>query len=658
VNREAGSDRGSGRLLPRLLRFLAVAIVLLAALDPAVPSGREGERLVAVLPVSEAEPHLPWVDEVAGHLDRAFSVTRAPWPGVDATVFVGYHLPDEIRYGMVAGGGPVFLVRPPDRHEVRSARILGVEAPRRVPEGSRVPVRAWLELGGAGTVPPMRATLRSGGVLLADTTVREEDLARWGSTGRLELEVASPGVGLLPLRLELAPEGLPEERPRGAGRTEFTAGAGADLRVADLLVEVESRRWQVLFFEARPSWMTTFVRRALADDPRFELHSRTVTAPGLATRVGEAPPGLLDAGLLHAYDLVVVGAPEALDEAAVDALESFLRDRGGTVALLPDREASGSHDRLTGVTGWLRGGGPEPEPLVPEGFPGHRPTLEVRSWIAPSPIPLVAVPVARSLGGHPVIWQRPVGKGRLVVSGALDSWQFRDPETTGFQAFWSTLLGEGADRAPRPVELTWAVVPTGQGGGGGAGSGVVAPGDLLRFELTVRTPLPRGDGVEVRARMEVEGVKPGDPPPHDIPLWPTAHPGRFEGWVRAPQLEGLHLLRVDLRPTGAAGVPGAGQGMTAPDGWDETVRLPLKVSAEAGAHRPDDPELLVAWAGTRGGGVLEAGDPSTLVDGIRHAVGNPAPRDPGHPFRSPWWILPLALALAGEWTWRRRRGLA
>jgi hypothetical protein len=31
---------------------------------------------------------------------------------------------------------------------------------------------------------------------------------------------------------------------------------------------------------------------------------------------------------------------------------------------------------------------------------------------------------------------------------------------------------------------------------------------------------------------------------------------------------------------------------------------------------------------------------------------------PWHPMRSPWWIVPLTLALAGDWWLRRRRGWA
>ena len=41
------------------------------------------------------------------------------------------------------------------------------------------------------------------------------------------------------------------------------------------------------------------------------------------------------------------------------------------------------------------------------------------------------------------------------------------------------------------------------------------------------------------------------------------------------------------------------------------------------------------------------------------AVVRPAPRAiTWRPMRSPWWILPFTLALAGEWWLRRRRGLA
>lgn len=654
--RRGGRTPDAGAWLPRLLRLLAVAIVVLAIVDPVLPSGREGSRLVAVLPVGEAgtaggagtEGEAEWVDRVAEHLGGAFAVTRGPYPGVHATVWVGRHLPAEVWEGMASPGAPVFLVRPPSRDTSLPLRLLSVEAPRRVPLGSRIPVRVWLDSGGRDSTVPLRATLRSGGVLLADTTVQGVDPA-----GGLELDVASPGAGVLPLRLEVTTALAPEGTVRDAGGTDPATGAAADL-----LVEVESRPWRVFFFEARPSWMTTFVRRALEEDPRFEIHSRTLTAPGLVTQAGEPPTDLTDSERLAFFDLVVVGAPEALDEGHVQVLEAFLRERGGSVALLPDREASGPHDRLGGVAGWSRGGSQDAEPLVPTGISPRGPGLEGRAWIWPSALPPGATAVATTRAGNPVVWQRPVGMGQLVVSGALDSWQFRDPETTGFEEFWTTLFAEAAARAPRPVEAGWLGTLAGRGRGAGASFGLARPGELLRFEVTLRAPPPPGTGVEVRARLQLEGSGEAGPDPGRVPLWPSGHPGRFEGWVRTPRAEGEHFLRIDLRSS-EEGPGDVGEGAAgASEGWDETVRLPLVVTASASPPPSDDPGLLEAWVATRGGGVLEMGELSRLPEEIRATLGDPAPRDPWHPLRSPWWILPLALALAGEWSWRRRRGLA
>jgi len=625
----------SGPALPCFLRALAIIVVVLALLDPVLPSGRHADHVVAVVATEESGAGVGWADQVAHRLSDRFTVIRGPYPGASATVLAGDHLPAALSEGALFLSPPVFLAHPDRAGAEPGPRLLHLEAPRRVSPESGIPVRAWISAGGAPG-SSLRAVLRVDGVVVSDTVFPvpsgEVPDGKVAPT-KVRFDLVPPRSGPVPLRLEVYQEG-------GGARTGPSTSA-------DILVDVALRRWEVLFFDGRPSWMSTFVRRALEPDPRFALTSRTLTSPGFATQFGAPPVSLAAAGGLDNLDAVVVGAPELLSDADVGALQAFMEMRGGSVILLLDRETSGAHDRLTGVTTWTRGGSADPVRLTPDAASGvESPALEVRSMIWPDRLPAGARAVASTLAGDPVLWRRPVGKGRLVVSGALDNWQFRDPETTDFEPVWRDLVGEAADLAPGPLELAWIGFHEGGGRGHGAASGVTPPGGLLRFAVTLReTPAP-GIGVTAVATLGDVTGEGGDSPL--IPLWPSEIPGHFEGRLHAPTTPGLHDLEVRVEG-------GSEAGEEAP--WRHAARLPFVVLADAAPPPPDDLGLMEAWAASRGGSLHASDDLAGLEAEILRATGAEGPSDPWHPMRSPWWIVALALLLGGEWAWRRRHGL-
>ena len=108
------------------------------------------------------------------------------------------------------------------------------------------------------------------------------------------------------------------------------------VRVADRAIVVGARRrpLRVEIYEPRPSWASTFVRRALETDPRFQVASVSMTSRGIASRAGEAVP-LIDANL-DRFDVVAIGGLDRLTAADVRAVDRFMRERGGAVFLLPD----------------------------------------------------------------------------------------------------------------------------------------------------------------------------------------------------------------------------------------------------------------------------------------------------------------------------------
>jgi hypothetical protein len=66
---------------------------------------------------------------------------------------------------------------------------------------------------------------------------------------------------------------------------------------------------------------------------------------------------------------------------------------------------------------------------------------------------------------------------------------------------------------------------------------------------------------------------------------------------------------------------------------------------------------LDALAAAFGAVQVPAGDEATLAAAIEGRMAPEVTRAAVTPMRSPWWIVPFAACLAGEWWLRRRRGL-
>jgi hypothetical protein len=60
------------------------------------------------------------------------------------------------------------------------------------------------------------------------------------------------------------------------------------------------------------------------------------------------------------------------------------------------------------------------------------------------------------------LWRAAVGSGRLMVSTAMDAWQFRDAADGAFDRFWRGVVAEAADATPQPIDLVpdrWVLAP-------------------------------------------------------------------------------------------------------------------------------------------------------------------------------------------------------
>lgn len=588
----------TGRIV---LRGLAIAIALAAVADPSITSSRTIKPSVAVT-MSGSARDSAFSHRVASALSKEYTVVRAPVAGAAATVIVGERLPAEA--GDLAS--PAFAVFGDRDGPVVS--LDGVRAPEAAPPNSRVPITVSAHVTGARG-RTLDVALRSNG-LVVDRGTRA--IASDDERMSVPLTFAPAIPGAAPLRI-----------------TSMISGT-QDSATTDIVVDVKQTRLSVLFFDPRPSWMSTFVRRAIERDPRFVLTSRVVTSRNLSTDAGRPPARLGDAAALTAFDAVVVGAPDALADADVSGLEAYLRRRGGGVVLLFDQRAPGPYERITNAGGW---GISTDSAVVTIGMTGaDSVALRASEVMWPLRAPSDARVIARTsrnpkhaASDVPAVWRTSVGAGRLVVSGALDAWRFRD--RSGFDGFWRGLVAETARSSPPPIGVR-------------LGNATPVPREEIGVTVMVRDAAlqepnaPRAIGTTVVASLNsTDGSE-----ATTFRMWPSDKIGELRGVVRSPDKPGVYQVVVSAH------------GMSA--------STPLVVTANASHPTPDDRDLVSAWTASRGGQAMPAAKLADLPAELKRAIHATPRRETWYPMRSAWWIVPFAILLSAEWWLRRRNGLA
>ena len=601
--------------LRRVFRSLAVVIAIAAVIDPAIRSARRTRPVLSLVAADASRDHA-LLTQVTRRLEEDYTLVAAPLPSAIGTVLVGARLPD----GAHALASPVVVVSPfTGRPSVSIGRI---QAPTSAKLESRITVSVTLVTSGFASSPP---TPRAFDVELAREGVvvsRQRISVAHDTTRSVSLTYvpSAPGPVVLQVRTFAAEQ--------------------SDTARSDVLVDVRENRWSVLFFDRRPAWMSTFVRRALEHDPRFAVTSRVITSTNVSRETGRPPAGLDVIVGTSRFDAVVIGAPDALTARDVDGIASLLRTRGSSVLVLADHAATGPADVLLDYGGWRTRAFRSPALLSASTIAdrtGEPPLLKGLAFGVPRRLPRGAVPLAmlrdtatsasRTSGADSgvvmsaptIIWRVPVGLGQLVVSGAFDAWRFRDSSQSRFDATWRDLIGELANQRQMALELRLS-------------RSLTLPRAVTTVEVTPRDT--------ANATPIVATIRPTDASTDSVVSLSLEEgtSGVRQGTMRAPEKPGQYEVL-------------AVQGL-------DSVRSPLVVAARVARDADDNPMLLAAWAASRGGQVI-ARDSVASLSRVLEGVLRPVPRiTEWHPMRSPWWIVPFALALAAEWWMRRRRGLA
>lgn len=617
----------------RLLRSVAIAVVVAAIIDPAITSSRNTRPLISVV-ARDSLRDAGIVARIARVLNADFTVLHAANPAAAGSVIIGTRIPD--HSDVLAS--PVIAIGAAAR--TSSVALQRLQAPARANIDTRINVVATA----AVRVSPGSASSTVTVELAHGITVvaTESFSVSRDSAHVVSLVLVPTNAGSIVLQVRA-----------------FIEGAADTVR-SDLVVDVHHDRWSVLFFDRRPSWMSTFVRRALERDPRFAVTSRVITSTNVSRETGRAPLGLDELAKTGRFDAVVIGAPDALLARDVDGISTMLRVRGVSVLMLADHAAAGPADALLDISGWRtttrRDAAAITSPSITSvpmsstaTYGAARDAIQLNGLAigVPTRLPrgaeVLAVLREPTTGGaastsarasstsQPVIWRVPVGRGQLVVSGAFDAWRFRDPAQSSFDATWRDLIDEAANASQAPLDLQLSptlIRPRGDI------SVVFSPRDSTNayassLTTTLRRVTPTSDSARSLATEPLATLP--------FSLSPGAPGSRFAAF-RAPRSPGAYEV-------------------VATHGAD-TARASFVVAEHVARDADDTPALMTAWSASRGGRVLPRDQLDSLPSILRALVRPVARATEWHPMRSPWWIVPFALALGAEWWLRRRHGLA
>lgn len=564
------------------LRATAIAIAIAALIDPALSSSAPPASPVVAVHLTSNGPGA--VDrglrsQLAGRelIARRTAGNRLPCAADEHCVVIA---DGSIDVDWPADSGPVSLISVPQSGQpnvsVRSAVLSGGHA-----AAAGV---ARIELSGQG-VEGTRTEVRimdGGGVVGAGTH-------QWSAALNATIDLAWWPISLGPSALRI--EAMPVDDETTIVDNHLDVG-----------ITISGARTPVMVFDARPSWISTFVRRALEDDARFTVGYRSRAAPALSAGTAN---GRMDAASLDGLPLVIVGGPEALTSEEVALLDRYVRVRGGTLVLLPDQRVSGPSSRLFSGE-WREHLTANAEAIGP---------LRATEILRTAESAVTASVIARS-AQSPAIVSTPTGEGRIVVSGAMDAWRYRHLDAGAFDRFWRSMAAQGAS-AGLGLSMRFD-------------HPIVSAGSRARFTLRDRRfESPSSSEASAVARCNNGSAT-------TVRVWPSGRVGEFVGEVPATAIGGCTV-------EATAG--------------DRQVSAAIAIVDRPSRGVDRTLARLVRQARDSGGAVAGPGDEAVVVRAIDAAPPTMSRVVSVHPMREPWWILPFAGCLTAEWWLRRRKGL-
>jgi len=539
--------------------------------------------------------------------------------------------------------------------------VARVEAPRTALKGTAMAVDVVLRHSGLGgsTVP---VVVEDGGRIVAR---REVTLPPTGEATPVRVLVPAAEAGARHLAVRVPGrrgEAVVENNERQA------------------LVVVADRREKVLYVEGEPRFELKFLRRAVADDENLHLVALQRTAENKYLRLGVDDSLDLASGFpttreeLFGYRAVILGSVEAstFTPDQLRMLADFVSERGGGLLMLGGRHsfAEGGYARtaladvlpvvLDGVGRDSASVAEVSVQLTPAG--ASTPSLQLAAderasaarWRMLPPLTAVndvrrakpgatvlltgAAGAERSAAGaggrRVVLASQRYGRGRAAAFAVQDSWLWQmhadmAVDDMTHELFWRQMLRWLVSGAPGVVTVT-------------PSTDRPVPGEAVTLRAEVRDAEFRS----VNGGTVVAHVTAPSGATADVPLeWSVERDGEYRATF-TPREAGVHEVRVEARR------PGADTAMADPV-FVEAAE-PQDEYFDAAMRAP----LLKRIAAETGGRFYTPATVRTLAEDLRFTRSGVTVTERRELWDMPIVFLLLGSLVAGEWAYRRARGLA
>ena len=559
-----------------------------------------------------------------------------------------------------AASVPVFTVGLGDEAMDADVQVARVDVSAKALAGSSLPVNVLVEARGyAGRA----------------ATVVVEDMGRIVA----EEEVTLPRDGqplVVPVAVALEAEGARELSFRVAGQPGERVLENNEARA---VVQVRDRTEKILYFEGEPRHEVAFMLRAVEDDAGLQVVLLQRTGENKFLRRNLDDPLELVGGFpatreeLYGYRALILGSVEAsfFTHDQLEMIADFVSERGGTLLMLGGRRAfaEGGY-KGTPMEDVLPVALEEPDgstpterqvfvKVAPTPAGAHHPATRIAGTVEASAARWDSLPAVSTtnlvvelkpgatefLEGKVVSGAGPAtdrvvsafqryGRGRSMALAVQDTWLWQMDATVSLEdqsheTFWRQMLRWIVADTPDPVEAAPEQESVEAGETAVVAATVADAGfvEVNGAEVVARITAPAGD-VRV-APME----------------WSVEEDGRYVASF-VPESDGIFEIAVEA----------AGRDSTVFGSARTSVRVAPSVEEYRDPHQRRS--LLERVAEETGGRYYALETVGRLPEDLRFAGEGVTVREERDLWDMPFLFLLMAGLLAGEWGYRRKRGLA